>query len=243
MKRFFFRGLFAVLPLALTAFVVWFVVGFLYGNIGIPLGDAMKWAMGKAAGWTPAEPEHDWFFRWGAPFFGFAVAIVVTLIAGFLLATFFGKKLWQLFEGMLKRLPVVGTIYPYARQFTEFFISADEKKMEFKHPVAVPYPHAGMYAIAFVTGEGMKALNDATKKHLVCVFIPNAPAPISGFVVYVPREDVIFLPLSVEEAMRILISAGVIHPGHQKVGPGDLPAPAAPALPEDLVKRLAEKNP
>src|SRR5688572_1687445 len=136
MKRFFFRGLFAVLPLALTAFVVWFVFGFLYGNIGVPLGEALKWAMGKFAGWTPAEEEHAWFFRWGAPFLGFAVGIVVTLVAGFFLATFLGKKLWQFFERGLKKLPVIGTIYPYARQFTEFFLSEDEKKMEFKLPVA-----------------------------------------------------------------------------------------------------------
>ena len=239
MKRFFFRGLFAVLPLALTAFVVWFVFGFLYGHIGVPLGEALKWAMERFAGWTPAQEEHAWFFRWGAPFLGFAVGIVVTLVAGFFLATFFGKKLWQFFERFLKKLPVVGTIYPYARQFTEFFLSEDEKKMEFKLPVAVPYPHAGMYSIAFVTSDGMKALNEALKKHLVSVFIPTAPTCVTGHVAYLPREDVIPLPLTVEEAMRIIISAGVIHPGHQKVSPMDIPgASAARPIPESLAKGL-----
>src|SRR5687768_3908075 len=106
MKRFFLRGLFAVLPLALTAFVVWFVFGFLYGHIGVPLGEALKWAMSRFGGWSPAQDEHAWFFQWGAPFLGFAVGIVVTLVAGFLLATFLGKRLWQVFERGLKRLPV-----------------------------------------------------------------------------------------------------------------------------------------
>lgn len=228
MKRFFVRGLFALLPLALTAFVLWFVVGFLYGNIGVPLGDAAKWGMEKFAGWSPASPEHGWFFRWGAPFLGFAVGIVLTLVAGFFLATYFGKKLWQFFERGIKRLPVVGTIYPYARQFTEFFLSGDDKKMEFKLPVAVPFPTQGMYSIAFITADGMKALNDAVGKHLVCVFVPTAPTPFTGFVCYVPREDVVPLPLSVEEAMRIIISAGVIHPGHQQVPAVELPGLTLP---------------
>ena len=231
MKRFFFRGLFAVLPLALTAFVVWFVFGFLYGNVGVPLGEALKWAMSRFAGWAPAQEEHEWFFRWGAPVLGFAVGIVVTLGAGFVLATFFGKKLWQVFERGLKKLPVVGTIYPYARQFTEFFLSEDEKKMEFKLPVAIPYLAPGNYAIAFITGDGLKSLDEALKKHLVCVFVPTAPTCVTGAVVYVPRENVIPLPLTVEEAMRIIISAGVIQPGHQKVTAGDiLPRPSPEAL-------------
>ena len=241
MKRFFFRGLIAVLPLALTAFVVWFVLGFLYGNIGVPLGEAAKWGM-EQFGWRPTDEEHAWFFRWGAPFLGFAVGIVVTLVAGFFLATFLGKKLWQLFESMLKRLPVIGTIYPYARQFTEFFISGDDKKLEFKHPVAIPFPTQGMYSIAFITGDGMKSLDDALKRHLVCVFIPTAPTPFTGYVVYIGREEVIPLPLSVEEAMRIIISMGVIHPGHQRVSPADLTGPAvAPAIPDALLKRFGQQ--
>jgi uncharacterized membrane protein len=223
MKKFFFRGLFAVLPLALTAFVVWFVFGFLYGNLGVPLGEGAKWGMSKFFGWSPESEEHAWFFRWGAPFLGFAFGIVVTLVAGFLLTSYFGKKIWQIFERGLKRLPVIGTIYPYARQFTEFFLSDDERKMEFKLPVAVPYPSAGSYAIAFITGDGLKALDEALKKHLVCVFVPTAPTCVTGLVMYVPRENVVPLPLTVEEAMRIIISVGVIHPGHQKVAPLELP--------------------
>jgi uncharacterized membrane protein len=241
MKRFFFRGLFAVLPLALTTFVVWFVFGFLYGNIGVPLGEGLKWAMAKFAGWAPEQDEHAWFFRWGAPFLGFAVGIVVTLVAGFFLATFFGKRIWQVFERGLKKLPVVGTIYPYARQFTEFFLSDDEHKMEFKLPVAVPFPTQGMYSIAFITGDGMKSLDDALKKHMVCVFVPTSPTPFTGYVVYVAREDVIPLPLTVEEAMRIIISAGVIHPGHQKVSALDIPGAAARPIPEALAKHLPDR--
>jgi uncharacterized membrane protein len=244
MKRFFAKGLIAILPLVLTATVVWLVVGFLWTNLGIPIGEAAKWGMDRLAGWTPEDPEHAWFFRWGAPVFGFAVAIVLTVVVGFLVATFFGKKLFQWFEALLKRLPVVRTVYPYAKQFTDFFFSEGEKKMDFKTAVAVPFPAFGIYSIGFVTADGMKALNDATKKHLLCIFVPTSPTPFTGFVVYAPREDVIPLPLSVEEAMRIIITAGVIHPGHQQVAPLPLaPMGAHPPLPEDLVKDLAGRPP
>jgi uncharacterized membrane protein len=241
MKRFFAKGLFAVLPIVLTAAVLYLVIGFLYNNVGVPIGEAVKWSVERFAGEDRRAPSVHWawLFSWGAPFLGFCVAIVLTFIAGFFVATFFGRKLYQWFEKILKRVPLIGTIYPYARQFTDFFFG-DEKKQDFKTAVAVPFPMRGSYSIGFVTSEGMKALNEATQKHLVCVFIPAAPTPFSGFVVYVPREDLVPLPVSVDEAMRIIISAGVIHPSHQAVGPATaIMGPTHAAIPEELAKALA----
>jgi uncharacterized membrane protein len=241
MRRFFAKGLFAVLPIVLTAAVLYLVIGFLYNNVGVPIGETVKWTVSRFAGEDPRAPsEHwGWLFRWGAPVIGFCVAIVLTLIAGFFVATFFGRKLYQWFEAILKRVPLIGTIYPSARQFTDFFFG-DEKKKDFKTAVAVPFPMRGTYSIGFVTSEGMKALNEATQKHLVCVFVPAAPTPFSGFVIYVPREELVPLPVSVDEAMRIIISAGVIHPSHQLVGPAtQIMGPTHAAIPEELAKALS----
>jgi uncharacterized membrane protein len=243
MKKFFTKGLIAVLPLALTGAVLYLVLGFLYNNVGTPIGETLKWMAVRFLGWDPSIPEHDWFFRFGAPFLGFAAGIILTFVAGVFIATFFGKKLYQWFEVVLKKLPVVRTVYPYAKQFTDFFFSGDGKGMDFKTAVAVPYPTEKSYAIGFVTSEGMKALNEATGKHLICVFIPAAPTPFSGFVIYVPREDVIPLPLTVDEAMRIIISAGVLHPSHQAITAGSMPIAAGqhPPMPEELSKALEER--
>ncbi len=230
MKKFFARGLMALLPLVLTAVVLYLVVGFLYGNVGVPIGEGLKWIAQKWFGVAPPpvlpdgtlDPKSEWtpFFSWGAPLVGFCVAILLTLVMGFFVATFLGNKLYRYFERLLSRLPVVKVIYPYARQLTDFFFAADEKKrMHFKHTVAVPFPTHGIYSIGFVTGEGMKAIDEAAKRRLLCVFVPTSPTPFTGFVIYVPRQQVITLPISVEEAMRILISAGVIHPLHQMIPP------------------------
>lgn len=216
MKRFFLKGLFAILPIVLTAAVVYLVIGFLYNNVGVPIGEALKWGVARFAGEDPLAPtpQWAWLFRWGAPVVGFCVAILLTLIAGFFLATFFGRKLYRWYESILKRVPLIGAIYPYARQFTDFFFG-DEKKQDFKTAVAIPFPAKGTYSIGFVTSPGMKALNEATGKQMICVFVPAAPTPFSGFIVYTAKEDLIQLPISVDEAMRIIISAGVIHPDHQ----------------------------
>src|SRR5215831_18301433 len=120
MKKFFAKGLFAVLPIVLTAAVLYLVVGFLYNNVGVPIGEAIKWGVIRLAGENPQSPSPHWawLFQWGAP------------VPGFFVATFFGRKLYQWFEALLKRVPLVGTVYPYARQFTDFFFG-DEKKKDF----------------------------------------------------------------------------------------------------------------
>ena len=240
MKRFFTKGLIAVLPLALTATVLYVVVSFLYNNVGVPIGELLKWGVERIGGEATWAHRQSWFFNQGAPLLGFAAAIVLTFVAGFLVATFFGRKLYAWFEAIVKRVPVIGIIYPYARQFADFFFS-EEKKADFQTAVAVPYPMRGLYAIGFVTGEGMKTLNESTGKHLVCVFLPNAPMPFSGFVLYVPREDLIPLPISVDEAMRIIISAGVIHPSHQAAGSGLAGGLPHPGIPEALVRTIARE--
>ena len=105
----------------------------------------------------------------------------------------------------------------------------------------MPFPTQGVWSIGFVTGDGMKSLNEATGKHLLSIFVPTSPTPFTGYVIYVPREDVIPLPISIEEAMRIQISVGVLHPPHQAVSPGTLPGPAAPyAVPEELARAMTE---
>jgi len=248
MKKFLAKGLMALLPLVLTAVVLYLAVGFLYNNVGIPIGQGLKWIAEKGFGLAPPAilpdgsyapgDEWAWFFRWGAPLLGFCVAFLLTLVMGFFVATFLGSKLYKLFEALLSRLPVVKVIYPYARQFTDFFFSSDEKKpKDFKHAVAVPFPTQGIYSIGFVTGEGMRALNEATGKTLLCVFVPTSPAPFTGYVVYVPKDQIVPLPLSIEEAMRVLISAGVIHPDHQRV------PPAAEGLPLAILPDVSRALP
>jgi uncharacterized membrane protein len=226
MGRFFKRGLVTLLPLVLTAAIFYYVILFLHHNVGAPLGGLILLGL-RTSG---IEPSPGWIGA--SPYLGFALAFALTFFAGILVASFLGRPMVRLAERFLSRLPGVKTIYPHAKQFTEFFISG-ERKLEFKNAVAVPFPTHGTYSIAFITGNGLRHLNDTLGKTYMTVFVPTAPTPFTGFVCYVPREDIIPLPMSVDEAIRLIISAGILTPEHQSaVGPtpsaiGGFPVPVS----------------
>jgi uncharacterized membrane protein len=237
MGRLFKRGLIALLPATLTIAVFYFAVAFLYDYIGAPLGVLIVRAA-ELAGLERGGGLHDWIRRTQGVL-GFALAFVLVFAAGTLMATFLGRPLLRLFEGFVRRIPIVKTVYPYAKQFTEFFM-AGEKRIEFKAPVAVPFPDRDTYSLAFVTGDGMRHLDLATERRYVTVFVPTAPTPFTGFVLFVRREDVIPLPISTDEALRLIISAGIVGPEHQRRDPGELGVPPSPVtLPPELEKMVA----
>ena len=151
MKKLFSKGLVALLPMILTIFLLYFVGKTVYDAVGVPLGEVMKWIATTSTGKTEevlrqSNPSWDRYFRW-APVVGFVVGTILIFMVGAIVATFFGKKIYRLFERILSKLPVIRVIYPYAKQFTDFFFSSASggKKMEFKNAVAVPFPTHGIY--------------------------------------------------------------------------------------------------
>lgn len=242
MKAFFKRGLIALLPAGLTIGTFYFFVSFLKEYIGDPLGALAVTVLGWA-GLSSGHWLYDWVNAWQGPL-GFLLAFILTFCVGVLMATFLGRPLMRLFEALIKRVPVVNTVYPYAKQFTEFFM-AGEKKIEFKAPVAVPFPSRDAWSIGFVTGDGLQHLNAVTGKRCVTIFVPTAPTPFTGFVLFMPREDLVPLPLTTDEALRMIITAGIVTPDHQKVDPAEL-GPASFPLPpqvEKLIQKAQAERP
>lgn len=141
---------------------------------------------------------------------GFLIAIILVYFVGFFLASFIGKASWRVLEGALRRIPLIRGIYPNVKQVTDFLLS--ERKVEFSGVVAVEYPRKGVWSMGLSTGLPLRRLQDSSAGELATVFVPSSPAPFTGWVVTVPREDLIDLNLSIDEAMRYLISGGVIKP-------------------------------
>jgi uncharacterized membrane protein len=219
-KTLFKKGLLALLPMILTIIVVYLVVTSLYSYIAVPIGGATKWLIlnysdRNEEAILKGEDFVSTVYR-NAPWFGLVIGFVLVFMIGAIVATFFGKKIWKGVETLLVRLPVVNAIYPYAKQFTDFF-SPKEGRPQFQNAVALPFPAPGILSIGFLTSDGLRHINEHTSKHLVCIFVPTAPTPFTGFVVYVPREDVIPLPITVDEALALIISCGVVTPAHQAV--------------------------
>ena len=142
------------------------------------------------------------------PYVGIALSFLVVLWLGWLMGGFVGRRIVQRLDKMMHIIPVVNAVYPYSKQLVEFFFA--DRKMEFDTVVIVPYPSEGLWSIAFVTSSSMKTLRDATGKRLVTVFIPSSPMPMTGYTIFVEASRVIPMSLSVDEALRITMTGGVL---------------------------------
>lgn len=153
---------------------------------------------------------------WQMALVGFFVALVFIWILGMFLASFIGRKLWHSVESAMLRIPGIKQLYPHIKQITDY-IFGERRKGNFSRVVAVPYPSRGLWSVGFVTGPAIDILNDLTGEDggAITVFIPTSPTPLTGFVVTVPRKDVVDLPFTIEQAFKFIVSGGVILPGKE----------------------------
>jgi uncharacterized membrane protein len=199
LARYLINGLVIVIPLAVT---IWVVVWFFDLVDGI-LAPLLRWGFGRSM-----------------PGLGFAIIVVLTVIIGYLTIKIGHPRFLGFLEGTLKKIPVAGAIYDGARQIMLGFTNRGPGK--FLEVVFMEFPRKGIYTVGFVTGKttvrGEKMLN---------VFIPTAPTPFSGFLQIVPVADVIPSSISVNDAMKLIISAGGFSPGEIAEILKEVPAPAA----------------
>ena len=227
-KRFFIRGLVVLLPSVLTLWIVVKAYQFIYYNIAEPINNWVKLGLVQVSKASPPllryfgpDPESiaanvtAWWTRhhWYLDTIGVIIAIVVVYIAGRLLGGFFGRRIYRRLEQVVTAVPILKQIYPYVKQVVDFLFS-DERAMKFNRVVIVEYPRKGVWAVGFLTGNSMKSI--AMKSgDSVTVFVPSSPTPFTGYTITVPRDEVIDLPISVEEAIRFAVTAGVLIPDHQ----------------------------
>jgi uncharacterized membrane protein len=166
------------------------------------------------------------------PLIGVLLSVLLVLWLGWLVGGFVGRRLMQHVDRTMTLIPVVKSVYPYSKQLVEFFF--EKKKIEFDTVVAVPYPSEGLWALAFVTNGSMRTLDEHSGKELVCVFLPTSPMPMTGYTLFVDIERVIPLSITIDEAVRIVMTGGVLIPPQERVAravPSAAPAPAAVPLP------------
>jgi uncharacterized membrane protein len=143
---------------------------------------------------------------------GFVIAFLIVVFVGAFLASVIGRAIWRMFEHMMIKTPLLRNIYPYIKQVTDFFLAS--KKISFSKVVAIEFPRKGIWSVGMVTGSGLKQLYERGGTELLTVFVPTAPSPITGFVLIVPKSEVVELDISIEEILRFIISGGVIEPGN-----------------------------
>ncbi len=230
-KSYFLRGLAVLLPTILTIWIFVWAYTFIQEKIGIHINRGLVWLVVRvqAERGIPEEElkkELTAIFVEGAAgsMVGFLIALMAVWVVGVLLASVIGKTLWRVIEHFIMNAPFLRRVYPYVKQVTDFVLTPEEQEKLFSRVVAVEYPRKGIWSIGLVTGSGLKRVAENVQKEFLTILIPNSPTPITGYVIMVPKEQTIALDMTVEEAFRFAISAGVIAPDSQRVpalpGPG-----------------------
>ena len=157
----------------------------------------------------PKEINPNHYLPYNVPGVEILMSVFLITLIGFLSLSFIGRKLLDVFDNILKKIPILRTIYSAIVQMTETFTKSDNKK---KNVVLVEYPRKGSWAVGFATRENTGEISNKTKQKLINVFVPTTPNPTSGFLLMFPKEDVIYLDLTFEEASKFIVSAGTSNP-------------------------------
>lgn len=210
----FIAGVVVMAPIAITLYLVWLFVNAVDDSIR-PL--------------IPAKYNPETYLPFYLPGFGLVVLIVVVTLVGALAANFFGRFVLRAGERILDRMPVVRSIYGPLKQIFRTLVS--KSSSSFQHVVLVEYPRKDLWAIAFMTSDTKGEVHRRTGRNLVNVFLPTTPNPTSGYLLFVPREDLVFLDMTVEEGIKKVISAGLVTPPDRggTVGGGGEPERLPPA--------------
>lgn len=197
LRNYFLTGLVIAGPIGITLYLTWSLI---------------QWVDGWVKPFIPEVYNPDTYLPFPVPGFGLIVAFFALTLVGFLTANIAGKTLLSLSESLLNRMPLVRNLYSGLKQIFETVLS--ERSNTFKKAGLIEYPRHGLWAVVFIAtdtkGEVSHRLSDG-KEH-ISVFLPTTPNPTSGFLLFVPKDEVIELEMTVEEAAKLVISAGLVSP-------------------------------
>ena len=153
----------------------------------------------------PKEINPNNYLPFNIPGVEIVIALIIITLIGWLSLSFLGKKFFELFNNILKKIPILRTIYSAIGQMTESFTKTDNKQ---KSVVLLEYPRKGMWAVGFATNDNEGIIKKKVNEEIVNVFLPTTPNPTSGFLLMVPKKDLIYLEISFEQASKFIVSAG-----------------------------------
>ncbi len=208
MKRYLIAGLLIWVPLGVTVMVVKLLVGI----------------MDQTLLWLPEPYRPDTLLGFHVPGLGVVLSVIIVLGTGVVVANLFGRKLVEVWENILARIPLVRTIYASVKQILETVFSSGQS---FRKVLLVEYPRKGLWTLAFQSSTTQGEAQIKTGQEMINVFIPTTPNPTSGFFIMVPRSDVVELDMSVDDGLKMIISAGVMVP-EWKQAPGGAKTKAIP---------------
>ncbi len=151
-----------------------------------------------------------WNDRWYLRLIGLVVAVVLLYMVGLVLGGFLGRRMYERVEKWVTRLPVFKQVYPSVKQLVDFVLG--QRQIDFNRVVMVEYPRKGIYTVGLGTGPAIPAMERVVGRECMTVFIPSTPTPVTGFTITVPKDEVVELAMSIDEAFKFVVSGGVLLP-------------------------------
>ncbi len=210
-RRYLVAGILVWAPLAVTYLLLKFAVNL----------------MDKSLRWIPAQYQPGMLLQQllqteepvHIPGLGVILTLVVLILTGVLAANFVGRAFVGGWESLMDRIPIVRSVYSAAKNFAEVVFS--DSSQSFKRVLLIEYPRKGLYSLAFQTSSELGEVQGRTGEEVVCCFVPTTPNPTSGFIIIVPRKDITVLDMEVDEALKMIISLGVVVPRWRKGKTGE----------------------
>ena len=205
LRRYLVAGLLVWIPLGVTIFILRVLIGLMDRSLLlIP---------------QPYRPE-EWL-GFTIPGLGLILTLLVLLVTGLLAANIVGRSMVGLWESMLDRIPVVRSVYSAAKNFAEIVFS--DSGQSFKKVLLIEYPRKGIYSLAFQTATNLGEVQGRMGEEMICTFVPTTPNPTSGYIIILPKKDIIELDMDIDEALKMIISLGVVVPAWRRDQIAELP--------------------
>ena len=204
-RRYFVAGLLVWIPLGVTIFILRVLIGLMDRSLLL----------------VPGKYRPEELLGFAIPGLGIILTLFVVLITGLLAANFVGRSLVGFWESLLDRIPIVRSVYSGAKNFAEIVFS--DSSQSFKKVLLIEYPRKGTFSLALQTADELGEIEGRMGEDVVCVFLPTTPNPTSGYIIILPKKDVIELDMEVDEALKMIISLGSVVPAWRRDQIGELP--------------------
>ena len=205
LRRYLVAGILVWLPIGVTIILLRILIGLMDRTLVL----------------VPAQYRPEEWLGFAIPGLGLVLSFFILLVTGVLAANFVGRSLVGFWERILERIPIVRSVYSASKNFAEVVFSDSDQS--FKKVLLIEYPRKGLYGLAFQTATELGEVQGRTGEEVICTFVPTTPNPTSGFIIIVPKKDVIELDMEIDEALKMIISLGVVVPSWRKEQIGELP--------------------
>jgi len=195
LRRYLLTGIVVTAPISITVYLTYVFLTFIDRHVGKII---------------PNEIVEQYYGGTAIPGLGLIVALIFFIVIGWLATNFLGRFVIRVYEYILDRMPVIRTLYSAIKQIFETIMASQSSA--FREAVMLEYPRKGVFSIGFVTGVSQGEVQEKTKNETINVFVPTTPNPTSGYLLFVPKKELIYLDMTVEEAVKLVVSAGIITP-------------------------------